>query len=513
MTKAQAVIEIGSTGIRLLVADIKKENTFQAQTDIIDKSEFPVALGRDVFTTGAIKRETLIQSINILNRYAEQLKAWGISQEETTVIATSAVREANNRDPFVDRVRVKTGFTVRVIDGIEENRLMYIAVKEALRDKQFSTEKSDAIIMEIAGGTTELMLLSRGRMVAAHSMRLGTVIIEQKAHSLLGNLEDARRYVEEFVRSTKATLSTETDLKKLEMFIAISGDIKIAAKEAGLELSPFLWEITRSQFEDFVEKTRHFTLDEVMAKFALNYQDAQSFQISLMAYDLFIKITGVQNIIVPDTSIREGLLISHMKRTDEELQTSFSEQVVASAKTLLSKYQGDEKHAEYVRRTSLKIFDAMKNELGLDKHARMLLEVSSILHDIGMFIRAQDHNMHSKYIIENSEIFGLTHEDITILASIAAYHKGTKLPMNDPEIKMLPRHTRMTILKLSAILRLSDAFDRGHQQRLKDFNISFAKDSITFRVKGTNNLALEKLAVAEKGGLFESVFGYKIVLV
>ena len=87
------------------------------------------------------------------------------------------------------------------------------------------------------------------------------------------------------------------------------------------------------------------------------------------------------------------------------------------------------------------------------------------------------------------------------------------MPQDDPEFRLLPRTSRMIILKLSAILRVADALDRTHQQKLIDFTINFAHDSLTFRVKGHTNLALEKLAVAQKSDLFENVFGYKIVLV
>ncbi len=509
MNSPQAVIEIGSTGIRLLVAEITQDKTRY----ILDRSEQPVAIGRDVFTQGFISRVTLLSCLQILNRFGEQLAGWGLSREEVTVIGTSAVREASNRDPFVDRIKVKTGFTVRVIDGIEENRLMYIAVTECLKEEAVSVQQSDSIILEIAGGATEMMLMERGRMAGAHSMRLGTVIIEQKVRGIIGSLDDAKRFIEEFTRNTSATLNTELSLGKVQQFIALGADMKLAAIFSGKPVSSFLWEIQREDFESFVKEIEHYTLEECIARFKLSYNDAPTFQISLMAYYEFIKLTKVSKIIVPETSIREGVLISKMYSPNEVLAQEFSDQIIASATTLLRKYQGDEKHAQFVRKTSLKIYDALKNELGLDDHVRTLLEVSAILHDIGMFIRAKDHNIHSSYIILNSEIFGLSRDDTHLVADIARFHKGNKMPQDDIEFKLLPRTSRMIILKLCAILRVADALDRSHQQKLSHFSISFAKDSITFRIKGHHNLSLEQLAIREKGNLFENVFGYKIVLV
>ncbi|MCH5291740.1 MAG: HD domain-containing protein [Treponema sp.] len=508
-TKPQAVIEIGSTGIRLLVAEITDKN----KRYILDRSELPVALGRDVFTTGTISRETLLQCLHVMNRFGEQLDGWGITREETTVIATRAVREANNRDPFVDRIKVATGFNVHVIDGIEENRLMYIAVTDCLQEGSVSVQQSNSIILEITGGTTEVMLMECGRMAGAHSMRLGTVIIEQQMRALMGNIDDGRRFIEEFIRNTRGTLKNEINLEKIQHFIAVGNDMKVASLFAGKPVSSFLWEMNRNDFDRFVDEVQHYTIEECVARFKLSYSDSQTFQISLLAYKLFINLTNVHTIIVPETSIREGLLISTMMEPNKKLQLEFNAQITASAQNLLKKYQGDEAHAEYVRGASIAIYDALRHELGLDGHARVLLEVSAILHDIGMFIRAQDHNKHSRYIITHSEVFGLSHDDVTMVAQIANYHKGSAQPQEDPEIWLLPRKNRLTILKLSAILRVADALDRGHQQNLTDFTIHLAKDTITFRVKGHRNLNLEKLAMAEKGELFENVFGYKIVLV
>ncbi|MBQ3650466.1 MAG: HD domain-containing protein [Treponema sp.] len=508
----QAVIEIGSTGIRMLVVEITEDK----KRNILDRSELPANIGRDVFTSGVISRETMISCLQILRRFAEQLKSWGIQPKDTIVLGTSAVRESTNRDPFVDRIKIKTGFTVRVIDGLEENRLMYIAVTECLKGATVDGQdimQDDSVILEIAGGTTEMMLIENGRMVGAHSIRLGTVIIEQQVRSIKGGIEDARSYIEEFIRNSKSQFNAEMNLDKVKKFIAVGTDMKIAALFTGKSITPFLWQIQREDFDRFADEIQRYSVEEVIAKFKLNYSDAQTFKISLLTYKYFIQLTRASSIIVPETSLREGVIITNIANPSGELQLEFSAQVAASAAALLRKFQGDEKHAEYVRSMALRIYDSMQMELGLPTHTRLLLEIASILHDAGMFIGAKNHNLHSEYIIKNSEIFGLSRDDISIVAQIARYHKGTKLPSDDAEFKLLPRETRMTVLKLTSILRVADALDRSHRQHLADFTINFAKDSITFRVKGRNNLNLEKLAIEEKGGLFENVFGYKIVLV
>ena len=125
----ESVIEIGSTGIRLVVC----QKSPQGEWIVVDKSELAVSLGWDVFTSRLVSRQTLLQCIKILSRFKEQLASWGISADQTSIIATSALREATNRDTVLDRIFVKTGFRIKIIDGIEENFYMYTAVLNTLR--------------------------------------------------------------------------------------------------------------------------------------------------------------------------------------------------------------------------------------------------------------------------------------------------------------------------------------------------------------------------------------------
>ena len=125
----ESVIEIGSTGIRLVVCQKSQHGEWL----VVDKSELAVSLGWDVFTSRLVSRQTLLQCIKILSRFKEQLASWGISSDQTSIIATSALREATNRDTVLDRIFVKTGFIVKIIDGIQENFYMYTAVLNALR--------------------------------------------------------------------------------------------------------------------------------------------------------------------------------------------------------------------------------------------------------------------------------------------------------------------------------------------------------------------------------------------
>ncbi len=503
----EAVIEIGSTGLRLLVAEV----TADGKKNILDRAEMTVSVGQDVFTGSIIKRETQTQCLHILQRFKEQLAGWGIEPNKTTVVATSAFREAKNRDPVIDKIRAATGFRVTVIDGIEENRLMYVAVTECLKDETARVRAGNTVILEVGGGSTEMMLMKKGKMAGAHSLRLGTVRFATGMR--LSGFDDIQRFIEEFIQNTKGSLESELNLSDVQQFIAVGSDMSLAALNVGKPVSTWLWSINRKDFDNFVGELQNYTADECAARFKISYSDAQVFNVSLLIYKMFINLTNVETIIVPETNIRDGLIISKITAPNQELIEEFHRQITASALALLRKYHGDEKHAEYVCTVSLMIYDTLKDEIALGDRSRLLLGIAALLHDIGIFIRLDEHNLHSEYIISHSEIFGLSKAENMVVSYIARYHRGKQMPQDNEHFQSLARADRMTILKLTAILRIADALDRGHRQSVSGISMELSKDTFIIRAGTDRNFVLEQMALAEKGDMFESVFGYNLMLI
>ena len=508
MKLPQAVIDIGSTGVRLLIAEFSENGEY----NILDRSDKPLSLGKDVFTTGSVSQDVQNQLIQILQRYKEQLSGWGLSCSETICFASSALRDSNNCDPIMDRILVQTGFRVKIIDGIEENKMMYLAVSDCIKDQSIDFKNDDTVILVVGGSTTEIMMISEGKMVGVHSLRIGTVRINQQISNKASSYDDIQRYMQESINNTRGTLESELKLSKVRQFIAVGPDVTLAALIAGQPVSTFLWEIEKEDFFAFVKEVQGYSVDECVAKFKIPYNEAETLLVSLLIYKLFFSFTKAEKMIVAETSIRKGVLLSQNYGEDEVLQEEFNMQIVASAKNLLRKFHGDEQHAECVRMIAAKIYDTLKDEIALDEHSKILLEVSAILHDIGTFIRYDHHNLHSWYIIHNSEIFGLSRKDNTLVSEIAKYHKGYSVPQDEESFLMLPRIDRMTLLKLTSILRIADALDRGHIQKFTDFSITLEQNNLVIHTVNSSSSVLEKIALSEKSGMFESVFGYKVIL-
>jgi exopolyphosphatase/guanosine-5'-triphosphate,3'-diphosphate pyrophosphatase len=507
-----AVIEIGSTGIRLVVAEIDGQGGYK----VLDRAGKQSRLGRDVFTTGMVSREAVRECMAVLVSFRELIRGYGLSPKEARVIATSALREAQNRDTFVDRVALQTGFRVDVVEDIEENHLMYLGVQHALQDERKLLSRSNALILEVGGGSTEIMLLRRGRMAGAHSLRIGTVRIDEQVRGAGVTQAYLRQFLEDNVRTSCDHLDAELPLESVKTFIVIGSDARLAASRlAGARAASSSDEyavIERSDFIAFADEAAGLSPEDCVAKLRVPWSDAEGLGYSLTIERLFLERTGAECVVVPNVSIREGLLLSASLGPDGGIEAEMRGQVVASAASLGRKFHYDEAHARHVSDLSLAIYDALVREHGLGARERLLMEVAGLLHDIGTFIKTSGHHKHGEYIVANSEIFGLSRADLTIVANVVRYHSKAPPASTHVNFIALPREDRVVVMKLAAILRVADALDRGHDQRVRDPTFERREERFIIRAAGVVDLSLERLSLTEKGDMFEDVFGLEPVL-
>jgi len=512
-TALTAIIEIGSTGIRLQVAEVNSGAANDSGSwQVIDRASRPVSLGRDVFTSGLLSRESILECLSVLQNYRELLSGWDIADKSIHVIATSALRVARNRDVFIDRVLQETGFNLVIVEGIEENRLMYLAVRFALKQDLPLFWKANSMIIEIGGGSTEIMLLRRGQMVAAHSLKLGTIIIDQHSRHGFGAGIFYERYLNDNIRNTLGLLNMEMDLAHVRTIVAAGADARLAAEKVGKELNENCRVIERENFIKFVEKMRSYSIEDCIKQFGISYADAEGLVPGLLVLKLFLERTGAATVAVPQVTIRDGYLVDLASGVDASLQDDFFSQIIASAVNLGRKFHFDEAHSRLVANHCMTIFDALGKEHGMTRRHRIMLETAALLHDIGTYIKASGHQKHGQYIVANSEIFGLHQDELGIIANVVSCHRGEPPSHSDIDFMTLQREERVLVLKMASILRVADALDRGHSQQVKKITVERRVETVALHVDRAYDLSLELMGLEDKGGLFQDVFGYKVIL-
>ncbi len=507
-TRLVAVIDIGAIGIRILVAEVQPSGDFR----VVDRAERPVSLGRGVFTNGTISREAMAQSLEILQRFREMIEGWKISRRNVRVLATSALREARNRDTFIDRVELRTGLKISVIEGVEANRLTYVAVRHALADQPEPLARSNSMIVEVGGGSTEIMLLEHGRMVSAHSLSVGTVRMEPQLKNVFGSADQLLQFLEENVRTTTEILNSDMPLRNVSTLVVVGSDARLAAQHVGEPTGEHTSVISREAFERFCDRIQSLSVQGCVRELGIPYADAESLIPALLINRMLLQETAATRVIVPDVSIRDGVLLSLAQGPDPALQREFNAQVVASALNLGRKYRFDERHSRHVARLALRLFDELAAEHGLGPFPRLLLRVAALLHDIGVFIAATGHHKHGQYLVASSEIFGLDRDDIAVVSNVVRYHRKAMPAATHVGFVALPRSRRIVVMKLAAILRVADALDRGHKQRVRGFEVEKRGDELVLHCNAQGDTSVERFGIGLKADMFEEVFGMKVVL-
>jgi exopolyphosphatase/guanosine-5'-triphosphate,3'-diphosphate pyrophosphatase len=301
-------------------------------------------------------------------------------------------------------------------------------------------------------------------------------------------------------------------LTHVRTLVAGGSDANLAADKYGKNLNENCRIIERDDFIKFTEKVRNFSIDECVHEFGISYADAEGLIPGLLLLKLFLERTRAASLTVPYVSIRDGYLVDLAAGDDSPMQNEFFSQIIASAVNLGRKFHFDETHSHHVALHSMTIFDALMKEHGMNRRHRIMLEVAAILHDVGTYIRASGHQKHGQYIVSNSEIFGLQADELNIIANVIFYHRGNPPTQSDIEYVKLQREERMLVQKKASILRVADSLDRGHSQRIKKIKVERRAETVVLRVDKTYDLSFELMAIEEKGGMFQDVFGYKIIL-
>lgn len=501
------VIDVGSSSIRLIVAEILGPGSWRK----LVVGERPVALGQDVFAGGAIRAKTMKACVRALSGFQELMAGYGAAVIKA--IGTSAVRQASNRDTFIDHVRVRTGIQIEVLEGIDATYLTYLATIHCLHDYQPRLKRAGSIIMEVGGGGTEVMLMRRGRMIAAHTLGIGTMRLRQQLREGLRHTRKPERLLLQDVHRNVETVNAEQPLADAKRFVALGSDARLVAEQVGKRVDENYATVGKEAFTRFVDRVSVMTEDEIVSVFNIAYSEAELLLPALLVFRAFLEATSATRVVVPSVSIRDGVLLDISRVSDPQVQQELARQIVASAKSLGRRYQVDEAHARHVCDTALRLFDAIPEEHGLGLEHRVQLEVAALLHDIGTFISPSQHHKHGQYIIESSDLFGLNRESVRVVANVVRYHRRRTPSPSHERFMALPPEKRVVVIKLAAIMRVADALDRGHRGHVSDFTIEKGDDRLTIRCRRIGDTTLEKMSLSEKAGMFEETYGLKVVLV
>jgi exopolyphosphatase/guanosine-5'-triphosphate,3'-diphosphate pyrophosphatase len=301
-------------------------------------------------------------------------------------------------------------------------------------------------------------------------------------------------------------------LREARHFITLGGDARFAAAQvAGKDVpeKSFLT-VAKEPFLALCEQIMGYDAEALVERFRLPVMEAETLVPALLAVRELLLETQAGELIVPDASLRGGLLLDMDRGEEAQGIEDLSRQVLLSAEALGEKYRYDAKHGKQVAHLATRLFDELKSEHGLSRRDRLLLEVAALLHDVGIYVNLRGHHKHSQYLLSVSEIFGLARDDMAVVANVARYHRRATPNKSHLPYMALDSDTRVTVNKLAAILRVANALDADHLQKVRDVHVVREDEGWALEVEGAGDLTMERLAALARSDHMTEVFGRKL---
>ena len=501
-----AVIDIGTTAIRMVVAEV----TSDRQIRKLDQAIKAVPLGKDTFLHGRIHKHRIEECVRILQGYREKLLEYGIdSPDSVKVYATSSVREAENKLEFLDRIFIATGLSAHVLDEAEVQRTIFLGILPLLQQEpNFWTNQT--VVVEVGGGTTELVVLNGHEVVYSQGFRLGSYRLRETLESYRTSDTKLRQIMEIEIQRVVERIPSHLDPNLPVKIVALGGDIRLAADELMPDWgAKNLSRLPLASLYNLAHKLIDQNVDEISQDYHLSSPDAESIGPALLAYHHLGRVLGLKELYVSKANLRDGLLME--VATGNLWTDALKDQIRKSAIALGRKFGFDEAYATQVCDTCMSLFAQLKKYRNLGDHAELMLAVA-VLHEVGMSIATASYHKHSMYMIMASDLFGMSKSDLHLVALVARYHRRSAPKPSHTPFVTLTRDDRITVIKLAALLRVAIALNASRHSRKQEFICRKEKNRMIIFLSDRDDISLEQISIRLNGQLFEQVFGLPVTL-
>ena len=496
--EALGVIDVGSHAARLGIYQARDGNVEE-----LENLSVPLLLGKDVFTSGKISMRNIRLATEIISDFANVMAEYGVSRYRA--FTTSAVREAINSAVFIERVKCACGVDVRILEPAEEVKLTCLAVRDRLKGS-LSLKNRHAVICNIGTGSTQFSLLENGRVVNMLSLNFGTLRLREIIEDAHTGARDIHQAIEDFTDNLVSSIARLTPNLVADTLVVTGGNTRclLNITHHSKKIVNFA-SLGVKELRSVEKKIAGVPPERLAETYGISDHYAVGLEPCCIFIDKLIASTSAKkaSIVVTDTRsvVLRDMLVEVGDGSDE-----FDKDVVAAAKFMGRKYNYDEDHAKHVRHLALTLFDATSAHHRLGNRDKLLLEVAAILHDIGQFIDTRQHHKHSMYLVGNTQIPGLSSEEIRLVSLVARYHRKAMPRRSHAEFVALPPEQRMRVSALAALLRVADAFDRSHDARVEITSATAKGKNFNIIISSPKDVSLEMLSLSKKQDLFQNYF-------
>jgi exopolyphosphatase/guanosine-5'-triphosphate,3'-diphosphate pyrophosphatase len=502
-----AAIHVGSEQISIQIVEFTKLENVK----VIEQSNCQLTLGEETFKTGRISFGAVSEICEILKGYRRLLIEYGVT--DYRLIATTAIREAQNQPYIIDQIRVKTGLNVEVVDMPQEIFYKYVSLVKTIDDRGLLKPQEDMLFVDISSGGLGFTLFKDGNLKYQQNIHIGALRFKESFEKSQRDSTYFQQALSEYISSTIEPVEAEMRQHNVKRLVLSGPETKLLLKMLGKEQGRVVF-VSLSEFNSLYKQVSSLNLPQIITTFQLTEHKAEIVLPTIVLYKQILSLTSPEEIIVLSDQFADGVIIKQVaEKTAHDHKALIENQMINLCWEISKRYYYDPNHAAAVEKWSMLLFDKLERIHGLGERHRLLLKVAAILHDIGKHVNLRRHYFYSYRLIISSDILGFTRAERHVIANIAYYHSKGVPSVTDNNFALLTPNQKVTVSKLSAIIRLADAIDRSHRQKASRGEVALRGDELIVTVTSREDMSLEGWTFADKAGFFEDVFGIKATLI
>lgn len=506
-------IDVGTNSIHLVVVEL--DPRFGTSRSVLKQREM-VRLGAgDGLQRGVLHKKAMQRGVAAIAKFAQAARAAGV--HEIRAAATSAVREAENREEFLAAVKDASGVVVDVLSEGEEARLIHLGVSRG-----FPLYDRIACIIDIGGGSTEFIVGDGERPFFLHSLKLGSLRLYEEFLADADAADESKAYqaMREHISEQFKPLASQLAEYRFETMIGTSGTIMgLAALDAARasDAHPLEYRhvhgyvLRRDRLIAFQKEMQRLSPAERRKMPGMNPRRADIITAGNAIVIEAMTALGREELVVCERALRDGVVVDYLERNVAIARAVGDEQTrrFESVQELAKRFDAGGVHEHAVSALAVELFDRLRV---LQVHAfepadRDALFAAAFLHDVGKSINVGDHHKHGAYIVRNAGLSGWRSEEIELIALLVRYHRKALPKSTHPEWVAASETLRKKIAGLAGILRVADGLDARRLAVATGVQAFRTNVGIELRVRAQQGIAPELAAAQGKSELFTRAFG------
>lgn len=502
-TKVFAAIDIGSYELAMKIFELSGTKGVRELDHVVHRLD----LGTETYATGKISAHHVREIVEILKEYQDIMRGYEVKNYRA--VATSAFRETKDKEIVMNLLEQQTGVAVQVLSNSEQRFINYKAI--ALRGERFHSfiEKPTAIL-DLGGGSIQLSIFDKDKLVATQNMRLGILRMQHLLQLLDAPPEQYRPLVAELAEA-QVEAFCKMYLRDRRMRNLIVVDDYIAPY-----LQTHRMGSNGDGFAEITELKRMLAASEKMSRAELARRTDMPIEriplmrISALLIDYIASALGAEMLWAPGATLCDGIAYDYAEEKKYIASShDFDRDILASAASMAKRYMCGKKKAEALQATALKLFDLLKKEHGLSGREKLLLQICTLLHECGRFISMLNTAESAYHIIMSTEMIGLSHREREIVAQtvrLSQLHRDELLAHSARFVSDKSEDT-LLVAKLSAILQLAGGLTRTQEQKVGNIKLKRKERELVISVSEQVSTVVERGFLKDSAALFTEVYG------